>query len=118
MDDARRELFERFLTDRNDKIYNLAYQLLCTLADPDYEYGDEPIEWDMEKIGAVADSAEIILEPFTACFPYYSEEEDGSEDIPCAFTKDCGREKCPFDEYTGREKRGVCKMVTDFLKGV
>ena len=91
MEDKKRiedSKFEDFLCKRNEKIDNLAYDLLCELA-------GKKLEWNMQQIAEVWEAAESVLEEagIPHCHPYWFNKESGAE-IPCIVDPDCKCEKC------------------------
>ena len=79
--------FEDFLTEQNDKIDQAAFALLCALS-------SSKLAWDMEKIGTLVDSAEILLAErgVDTCRPFY----EGDEEVPCISGTDCKNPLCAF----------------------
>lgn len=79
--------FEDFLTAHSDEIDRAAFALLCALS------GSE-LAWDMENIGTLVDSAEILLAErgVDTCRPFY----EGDEEVPCISGMDCKNPSCAF----------------------
>lgn len=73
------------LCEASDRLNNAAFDLLCAMS------ANGQIEWDMQTIGSLLDSAESILKKanIPACFPW--EDEDGnicySNPDRCAYCK-------------------------------
>lgn len=91
MEDKKRiedSKFEDFLLQRNEKIDNLAYELLCELA-------GKRLEWNMYQIAEVWEAAHHVLEEarIPYCHPYWW-SNDISEEIPCITDPTCKCEKC------------------------
>lgn len=68
--------FEDFLTSRNDRIDNAAFELLNALS-------PVPQEWNMEIIGDIVDAVELTLiyHGVPVCHPW---REDGTECYKCS----------------------------------
>lgn len=95
--------FEEYLTERNDMLANAAYQLLCMMADPNYDLDDDDnrcLELDMEHIGVLLDTAKSVLHEMVGiqpCYPYYASDVINKwVDYPCYKNADCQRKDCPF----------------------
>jgi len=88
------ERFETFLTAKNDRIDNAAYQLACALAAKEAEPNEDALEWDMAYIGEIVEAAEQVLKEhgFNTCYPFY----EGDDRTPCYCGKDCTAADCPL----------------------
>ena len=90
------ERFQKFLEEKNDAIYQAAFDLACAIASKEAEAEDVPLEWDMSFIGEIADAAEAVLKNagLRVCYPYL----EGNDETPCPMGKDCSTKDCPFRE--------------------
>ncbi len=89
--------YEQFLENKNDRIDNAAYELLCSIAskkDSTLKEDGHPVDWNMELIGDVVDFAEDLLarKGIPVCRPFY----EGDEEVKCYLGTDCKRTDCPF----------------------
>ena len=80
--------FEEFLLQRNEKIDNLAYELLCELA-------GKRLEWNMYQIAEVWQAAEAVLKEASIpyCHPYWL-SNDVTDEIPCTVDPSCNNPDC------------------------
>ncbi len=84
-------MFEEFCAEKNDRIYNAAFDLLNALAGVGMD--DRPLEWDMEQIGEVVDAAkDVLMGVHEVCHPFY----EGDGEIPCYKGTDCANFDCPL----------------------
>ncbi len=93
-------MFESFLADKNDRIDQAAFDLLNALAGVGMD--DEPLEWDMERIGEVIDAAKDALTGVhEVCHPFY----EGDGEIPCYKGTDCANSDCPLRNKKGEVEK-------------
>ena len=80
--------FEDFLCKRNEKIDNLAYELLCELA-------GKKLEWNMQQIAEVWQAAEVVLKEASIpyCHPYWL-SNDATDEVPCTIDPSCNNPDC------------------------
>ena len=97
--------FDGFLIDRNDKLEQIAHDLLWHMTHPDKEAPETNEDYklyDMAQIGPLLDAAEEILDNagISTCRPYYVENEE-----PCYLSGTCSFTPCPMCEsQTERRK--------------
>ena len=94
----RKKDFDDYLCKRMDAITNAAHELIIALTGTDCS----PVEWDMQKIGPIADCAEEILiaQGVYCCYPGYDENE-----TPCFLSDGCTNPHCPLKAETEKERK-------------
>lgn len=90
--------FEDYLCEQNETLCNLAYELLCAMAENEF------LIWNMEMIAPIVDTAEAVLEKhgIHPCYPFYDDDEQ-----PCYLGNECQKPNCPMKRSDANENTAL-----------